>query len=409
MTSHYPAKLDDKIYRSLCLAISERADQVEWEQFESEDWENLYQTANKERVGPVLYWSLNHSYSPSNPNIPALLLSRLRSLYFSVWVHNLDLYQELSPLLEVMVNAGIQVVVLKGISLASSLYQNVGMRPMGDLDLLVHNSQLGSAVQIAQTFGYIDSIPNIGREVKNLLAYNIHLNNINNPKTILEIHTSLIGSEAFNYAVPMDWFWEQTELHSWKYKGIGTGNEIIQIDNVYKFAPAAQVIYLSAHAMLQHGLREIQLIWLYDIHKLVVQHGSQIDWKFVILQAKKMNWDPALFSALKLSKALFNTPIPSDVLSILINSSKIELNDIINIKSTPTETRMMSEWRKLNKMKWNARIRLVSALLFPSPAYMRWRYRTHQSWTLPYFYIRRWIGILMDGANTLLNLARSNT
>ncbi len=187
---------------------------------------------------------------------------------------------------------------------------------MGDLDLLVRNSQFDTAVQISQTFGYVDSIPNVGRGVKELLAYNVRLNNLNNPKISLEIHTSLIGSEAIFYAVPMDWFWEQIELHSWNFKSIGTSNANIKIDGVYKYTPAAQIIYLCAHAMLQHGLGDTSLIWLYDIHRLVVRQGSQMDWKLIILQSKNLNWDPAVFSALTLTQSLFDTPVPGEVLSI---------------------------------------------------------------------------------------------
>ncbi len=111
MASHRPGKYDNKIYRSLCLAVSERADEVEWGQFNSNDWDCLYQTANKERVAALLYWSLMNSNDASNLIIPEFFLNKLRSLYYSVWVHNINLFQEVSPLLEEMVNAGIQVVV----------------------------------------------------------------------------------------------------------------------------------------------------------------------------------------------------------------------------------------------------------------------------------------------------------
>ena len=165
--------LNDKIYRGLCLSISDRADYVEWDQFNAGDWDRLYDTANKERVAAVLYWSLINSKSVSEYKIPLSLLTKLRSLYYSIWVHNTGLYQELRPIFKSMNKAGVQVVLLKGVSLAASLYPDIGLRPMGDLDLLVRDSQLNTAVQIASSFGYKDNVPDAGRGTKEMLAYNV--------------------------------------------------------------------------------------------------------------------------------------------------------------------------------------------------------------------------------------------
>ena len=387
MPANRTRNYDGMIYRSLCLSVSDRAGQVDWSRFSSEDWDSLYHTANQERVAALLYWSLSKSESAVRFNIPASFMTQLRSLYYSVWVHNNNLFQELNPMLNELVNAGLQVVLFKGVSLASSLYQDIGLRPMGDLDLLVHESKFDSAVKIAQGFGYKDNIPDPGRGVKELLAYNARLINENNSKVSIEIHTSLIGSAAYNYAAAMGWFWEQTELSWWNFKGLGSESDLFQIDNVYKFSPTAQILYLSVHAVLQHGVGDTQLLWLYDIHRLVVLHGDQIDWNLMLLKAKKFNWETSLSSALTLMQSLFETPIPGEVLSILKDSSDVTMDELLQIKSAPPQTRIQAELHKLAGLDWNARLRLVPALLIPSPEYMRWRYRPERSWTLPYYYL----------------------
>jgi hypothetical protein len=46
------------------------------------------------------------------------------------------------------------------------------------------------------------------------------------------------------------------------------------------------------------------------------------------------------------------------------------------------------------------RIRLILALVAPTPAYMRWRYGLKSSWVLPAWYLFRWGGIFKDAVKT---------
>jgi len=50
---------------------------------------------------------------------------------------NLLLYHELPRILKVL--SPLPVIVLKGAALAATIYHRIGLRTMGDLDLLVHS------------------------------------------------------------------------------------------------------------------------------------------------------------------------------------------------------------------------------------------------------------------------------
>jgi hypothetical protein len=51
-------------------------------------------------------------------------------------------------------------------------------------------------------------------------------------------------------------------------------------------------------------------------------------------------------------------------------------------------------------LNWYGKFRLVTALAFPTPAYMRWRYQLKSSWLLPAWYLFRWGVILTDAVRT---------
>ncbi len=161
--------------------------------------------------------------------------------------------------------------------------------------------------------------------------------------------------------------------------------------------------------MLQHGSGETSLIWLYDIHKLALQKGEKIDWNLVITQAKVFKWSAAVYGALTQIQYIFNTPIPLVVLTDLKDTEDGKINRLVEIKSIPTKTRTIEEGKKLAAMNWHDRFKFAAALLFPSPDYIRWRYKPKHSWALSFCYLIRWKDILLDGLKTIIFIIRFKT
>ena len=406
MKSSEPGKFEGKVYRDLCRSISARANLVEWDQYESDDWDKLCQTAIDERVAPLLFKSLQKSKPGFASNIPEDILNQLRIRYYETWFRNEALYQELEDILKTLESGGIEAVVLKGACLATSVYPDFGLRPMSDLDILVQEPQITDAVRIVGSMGYFEHYPSTRPDVNEIVSHHVKLKKTNDRVFYLELHTYLIGGEALIYSVPVDWFWEQTEPFSGEYQKSSGDKKLVNFVSAYQFNPSAQLMHLCAHAVLLHGLGDTQLIWLYDIHALVEKMGEVIDWRLVSDQAKIYNWSDAVNAALTKVQGMFDTDIPSEVLSDLEYFSDERLRALIDIKSAPIETRMVEELYKLIGMSWRGRIKFVSALVFPSPDFMRWRYQPSRSLTLPFFYLVRWKDIFIDGLKSLPHFFR---
>jgi hypothetical protein len=82
---------------------------------------------------------------------------------------------------------------------------------------------------------------------------------------------------------------------------------------------------------------------------------------------------------------------------------------MVEIKSIPARTRMLQEGRKLAAMNWKDRLNFTTALLFPTPDYIRWRYEPLSNWFLPFYYLIRWKDIFLDGLRTIIYLAKIRT
>jgi hypothetical protein len=120
----------------------------------------------------------------------------------------------------------------------------------------------------------------------------------------------------------------------------------------------------------------------------------------VVRQADVFQWTSSLHAALFKSCEYFDTPIPAQVLSIL-SESKDRHQELVRAKSVPPTTRVVEEQQSFMERKWFGKLIVILGLIFPSPAYMHWRYQLKNSWTLPLWYIHRWWGIFVDGARTV--------
>lgn len=375
---------------TLGMILSERTQALDLASLSASDWQLLLKKAQGEGVAPLVYWELSRSGDISL--CPKSIQDSLRAAYYSTRMNNEQILEELARLLPLFHQAGIPVVALKGICFALTIYPDVGLRPMVDLDLLVPASRLPDAARIAKETGYAETKPEAFPGLSDLLLHSVDLEKWSAPFTALELHYSLVAEKTFVYAVPVDWFWSQIGPLPVPASKPG-------LEPLLMLTPTAQVLYASAHAMLKHGARNTSLRWYYDLDRLIRFYAERIDWDLLLSQAREFEWGSAVSAALSQTVAFFDTPIPDWVLKELANISDKNTELIATYQEQPG-THTLEEYQKWKFLDWHGRIRMALALLMPSPAYMRWRYGLKTSWALPAYYILRWWGILRDVVKT---------
>jgi hypothetical protein len=377
---------------TLSQLISDRVPSMDWDSFSPVDWTLLLHMAQREGVAPLLYWRLSKSGKIEILTKDAR--NSLRDMYSSTWVHNQRIFKELEVLSRLFDQTGIPLVVLKGACFALTIYPEIGLRPMGDLDLLVPKTKLAEAARIAKTLDYVESLPEASAGLNDLLSHHIFLQKMDAQPVALELHHSLVADRSFKYAVPVDWFWSQIELLGAASQG--------RFGNLYMLTPEAQILYASAHAMLQHGGKNTPLRWFYDLDRLIATYARRMDWDLLLSQAGVFEWGSALGAALSQTHAYFDSPIPENVLASLSTHSDQHQELVVLLQNKPA-THVLEERQKMLSLNGYARFRLFFALLIPNPSYMRWRYQLRKSWTLPVYYLFRWWGIVKDAFQTIVS------
>jgi hypothetical protein len=347
------------------------------------DWESLIQVVACERVGPLLYYS-----TKGQQIVPVPLRQSLKNTYLATAKRNLFLYHELQNVLHLLNEADIPVIILKGAALAESLYQNIALRPMRDLDLLVFPSDAARTVALLESAGYLRGVePQPGAA----LAYEnqVALYKSGLEPYLLEIHWSLFDSPYYQQ-MPMDWFWESAQE-------VDTPSGQLRI-----LGSEAQIMHLCGHITLHHA-QEPNLLWMHDLALFIHTHMVVLDWGLLLEKTQEFHLVLSVRSTLDHLSTQWQVPIPAAVLETLqamdVSPQELQAFTVQSAVLRPVAQRF---WSDLSQMHpWRERLHYAWISLFPSPTYMRERYQTEHSTPLPLLYLYRlWLG-LRSGATAV--------
>lgn len=100
------------------------------------------------RLMPLLYRNLQNQ----RINEPSMI--RFKEEYFHTWSHNQFSFRRIATLIRDFNQAGIQSMLLKGSALALLFYEDFGLRPMTDIDLLVSHDQTKRSMRLLTNLGW---------------------------------------------------------------------------------------------------------------------------------------------------------------------------------------------------------------------------------------------------------------
>ena len=110
-------------------------------------------SVGQQRLLPCAYWNLRGS-APIDAWWQFAEAEFRRARY-----RNLILFDDLGPAFQAFRNVGLPCLLLKGAALASAHYQNPGLRPMADLDILVRPRDVEPATRLLAEHGYHPAFP----------------------------------------------------------------------------------------------------------------------------------------------------------------------------------------------------------------------------------------------------------
>ena len=272
----------------------------EFQNLSPDDWSRLLQLCDFHKMKPVLYQFIRKQDLVDD--IPPRHYKNLRDHVLLNSTRNILFLHEAESLIKAFQKANIPVIGLKGIYLIEHFYDNISLRSMNDIDLLLKKKNIPSAITIAESLGYHQtSYFDIGDQ-------NIDTKHVPPLKKedgpYLEIHWTILEEDE-PFTIDANGFWDRAI--STKIAGVDA--KALSMEDL--------VLHLCIHLTYQHHL-EIGLHSLYEIHLLIQQEQDTIDWKSLSNRAREWGAQRVIALSLKLMEDIFGTSIPQQAYKWLI-------------------------------------------------------------------------------------------
>ncbi len=279
----------------LLRCVHYAADATAIDSIATEDWPAVVRAASVHGISPYLYvkladmglWGL----------VPAHVISMLRDEYHRTSLANMKIYHELSGLLSCLAREHIPVLLLKGAYLARFVYAYEAMRPMEDVDFLVHPEHYAKAIRVLLAYGYEraheeehwDGINPIERHV----AVTIRRG------TTFELHRTFDLSPTATRATADEAFARAVR---------------VAVDGAEAFAmsPEDLLLHVAMHASFQHGFA-LGVRVLCDVAVILERWGDSLDWDAVVRRARAWHADRGIWLTFSLAEELAGVTVPPEV------------------------------------------------------------------------------------------------
>lgn len=256
-------------YQQLLFAITELhsecidSDLLECELGQVNDWNQFLGELELDGLAPIFYRHCREL----EITLPPTVLTTLKSLVIRHKAIANARYKALREFDAALCEANIPWLALKGLSLATTLYQDDSLRPMRDFDVLVPQYRIQEVALILRKLNY--SLP--VSQPSQYMRYTHQLpnaeKNVNGFQVSIEVHHNALGQDANDSIVfedvrePNVFTWRDVEIHSLSH--------------------TMQLHQLARHLEALHPGGRLKLINVMDVAAYAEEYFDQIDWQLV--------------------------------------------------------------------------------------------------------------------------------
>ena len=278
---------------------------------------------------------------------------------------------ELRRVVEAIRRAGLDVLLMKGASLAYDVYPEPAWRVRSDVDMFIRAGDRSGVRACLDELGYASEPEVSGR----IVVYQFHSQRIDEHgvRHLCDVHWKVANPQRFADAVRFDELAEAAvplPLLGPDARGLGR----------------MHALWLACVHRAAHHYDQDTLVWLYDVHLLMGALDAAGTAHFVEL-AERTGVRRICLRALLLARSKFGTTIPPSVLSALEAAPDDEASTLFLGPGVRKLDVLLDNVRMLPG--WGARLTLLSEHLFPDAAYMRRTYARGSSAPILWLYARR--------------------
>ena len=259
------------------------------------DWAGLFKQALYHGLASMLY---RHCRDLGLfTHMPEWIEETLKNIYHKTILLNLRILQFLNDFGIILRQENSRVIVLQGAALLLSVYDDIGIRPMEDIDLMV--------------------LPDHGRKIKQLLEGMgfspdpIYPDSYKKGMIYIDIHLDPFSGERINAR-------KQVICHDSNYFRDSALLFMEKEIPIYRLSHFDNLIALSHH-LLKHNFTRLK--WFVDIRETLFSKSIRIDWDAFASYCRRTESDRCILYILILLRRLLNARVPAKALEAFGASS----------------------------------------------------------------------------------------
>jgi len=295
-TNCWPTETQELLLRA-CLMNGHQA-LAAWQQ-----WQVVFESGSfdegSRRLLPLLYRNLK------NQKITGPLISKLKEEYFHTWSENQFCLRGIARLIAEFNQYAIPNILLKGSALAVLYYEDVGLRPMKDIDLMVSSDQAKRSMKLLASLGWKPTF--------------------SSPEALIPFEQATEFVDANNQKVDLHWrlMWEGRR--SLDDSDFWQASMAMQLNGIQtrSLSPADQLLHVCVHGAKWNDTSPLR--WIPDAMMIIRFQKMKIDWSRLVHQARKRQLTLPMRETLGYLNRLFEADVPTEVMSELEGSRTTRL------------------------------------------------------------------------------------
>jgi hypothetical protein len=350
------------------------------------NWDYIVEKNRMNLISPLMYWNLSKTVQSQ---VPETVMMELETLYEEARAQNMTLYHELSAILKAFKHANIDVICLKGTFLAEIIYQDIGLRSLRDIDLLVKKDDLQNVKEALSPLGYKDIYPSKRhKKYWTLLCEEVqYINRERNAS--LGIHWHIQPPSGFS-KIDINVFWKNAQ-----HVRIA-GFEVLAL------APGNLLQHLCVH-LYKHALIDtLRLKWCCDIAEVIHYYGEKINWEYLVQTSRDFEIGEPVYRGLTFAATYLDAAVPDEVLVDLRPDAPDSSTERRYRWPVPPDIKKKKSWMKFGRIERLARIEGISNKMhlflreiFPTEEFMKEIYLTENRQKIYAYYLVRLLGAFL--------------
>lgn len=346
-----------------CLLSRDEALQA-WQQ-----WKRVFEKGQLDkgsrRLLPLLYRNLQ------NQLIHEPVFNKLKEEYFHAWSQNQFSFRRVAPLIREFARSGIQSMILKGSALTILYYEDAGLRPMADIDLLVRRGQARQAISLLNDLGWESKY--------------------SSPEAFIPFEQAIEFIDASNQRLDLHWhlLWEARQDLS--DEAFWSGSIATEIDGTPTRAlnPTDQLLHVCVHGAKWNDTPSLR--WVADAMMIIRSRKFKIDWTRLVRQAQVRQLTLPMRDTLGYLADVMDAAIPPKVLTELREMPVTKLErTFYRIRLTPNDALKTVPvlWHWINSLRLDCEGPLLHRLSLFSK-YLQSLWSVKHLWQVPFYLVAK--------------------